>query len=119
MYRAASLAAACLLIPVLCGAMPPEAIVTEVVDGDTLTLAGRDVRLQGIDAPESDQPHGDAATMALTVEVHGQRVRLEVRGEDKYGRLVAVVYRDGRNVNRWIVRQGHAWEYDRYSMTHA
>lgn len=30
-------------------------------------------------------------------------------------RLIALVYRGERNVNRWLVRQGHAWDYDRYS----
>lgn len=34
---------------------------------------------------------------------------------DQYGRLITVVYRDGRNINRWLVRRGHAWEYGRYS----
>lgn len=90
-------------------------VVTQVTDGDTITVDGRNVRLQGIDAPERDQPYGSQASIALRSAVQGRRVCLEVREIDQYGRLVAVVYQDDRNINRWLVRQGHVWEYDRYS----
>lgn len=43
-----------------------------------------------------------------------EHVRLAVRRKDRYKRLIALVYRDGRNGNRWMVRQGHAWHDDRY-----
>lgn len=92
-----------------------EAVVTKVTDGDTIEAGGRDVRLQGIDAPERDQPHGNQATASLKSLILHRRVRLDVRGTDQYGRLIAVAYTEGRNVNRWLVEQGHAWEYDRYS----
>ncbi len=115
MRRLALTAAAWLLVPAICLAGSLSGVATEVTDGDTLTVSGRSVRLQGIDAPERDQPHGAAATMALTGEALDQWVRLEVRAEDRYGRVVAVLYREDRNLNRWLVRQGHAWEYVRYS----
>lgn len=55
MYR---LALTLLLVPAL--AFAAEAVVTRVVDGDTIEAGGRDLRLQGIDAPESvdDRPNG-------------------------------------------------------------
>lgn len=90
-------------------------IVTKVTDGDTIEVGVRDVRLQGIDAPESDQPHGRRAAATLEAAVLRERVELEIRDTDRYGRLVAVVRHDGRNINRWLVAQGYAWEYDRYS----
>lgn len=102
-----------LLLPAL--SLGAEAVVTRVVDGDTIEAGGRDVRLQGIDAPESNQRHGGRATAALKSLILHRRVRLEVQGTDRYDRLIAVVYSEGRNVNRWLVEQGHAWEYDRYS----
>lgn len=101
------------LTPVL--ALGGEAVVTRVIDGDTIEAGGRDVRLQGIDAPESAQPHGNEATAALAGLIRNRRVRLDIRGTDRYDRLIAVIYSEGRNVNRWLVRNGHAWEYDRYS----
>lgn len=70
------------------------------------------MRLQGIDAPESNQPHGGRATAALQGLILNRRVRLEIHGTDRYDRLIAVIYSEERNVNRWLVEQGHAWEYD-------
>lgn len=92
-----------------------EGVVTRVMDGDTIAVAGQSVRLQGIDAPESDQPHGNEATAALKSLILHRRVRLGIRGKDRYDRLIAVIHSEGRNVNRWLVEHGHAWEYDRYS----
>jgi len=33
---------------------------------------------------------------------------------DRYGRTVAKVYRDGRDINREMIREGHAWVYRKY-----
>lgn len=106
---------ALLLIPAVCLGENLSGVATEVTDGDTTTVGGRSVRLQGIDAPERDQPHGPEATAALGSAVLDHQVRLEVRGQDRYRRLIAVVYHDNRNTNRSLVRQGHAWEYNWYS----
>jgi len=89
-----------------------QGVVTRVIDGDTVEVAGESVRLQGIDAPESDQPHGGTATTALKARILDRRVTLKVQGEDRYGRLIAVIHLDDRNINRWLVASGHAWEYD-------
>lgn len=62
-----------LLVPAL--AFAGEAVVTRVVDGDTIEGGGRNVRLQGIDAPETNQPYGNDATAAL------QGLILNRRGE--------------------------------------
>jgi endonuclease YncB( thermonuclease family) len=71
---------------------PLEGTVTYVYDGDTVSLRARGkdhrVRLQGIDAPEHDQPYGDAARDHLRRLVLNQDVRLETTGKDKYGRLL-------------------------------
>ena len=102
-----------LFIPAL--ALSAEAVVTRVIDGDTIEAEGRDVRLQGIDAPESAQPHGNEATAALAGLIRNRRVRLEIQGTNRYDRPIAVLHSEGPNVNRWLVRNGHAWEYDEYS----
>jgi len=93
--------------------------VTPVRDGDTLECGERVIRLQGIDAPESDQPYGAHATKALTARVDGVRIRVDTKGRGSYGRIIGVVYTDDENVNRWLVRNGHAWEYDLYSQDQA
>ena len=47
--------------------------------------------------------------------MNGQKVALEVVEQDRYERLVAVVYLGEENVNAWMVKQGHAWVYRQYA----
>jgi endonuclease YncB( thermonuclease family) len=92
-----------------------DGIVTKVIDGDTLRVqldsGPVTVRLGEIDAPESVQPGGGAATRALDSRVLGERVSLRVISRDGEERVVAVVYLGDENVNAWMVKQGHAWAY--------
>lgn len=92
--------------------------VTKVTDGDTikvdLSSGPITVRLGSIDAPESDQPGGREATLALEQLVLNREVALDVIEQDRYERLVAVVYVDDGNINEWMVQQGHAWAYRQY-----
>ena len=88
--------------------------VTDVIDGDTIRCGklGR-VRLLLIDSPERDQtPWGGRAREALTALIPvGSSVRLEtdVQLRDRYGRLLAYLYRlDGLQVNEMMVRNGFA-----------
>lgn len=91
--------------------------VTHVTDGDTLWVrpqrggAPRVIRLDGIDAPELCQHHGEAARAALVGHVLGQTVQVQVRRRDDYGRALARVRLQGQDVGGWLVRQGHAWSY--------
>jgi len=92
--------------------------VTHVTDGDTLEVAlasgAITVRLGNIDAPESGQPWGRNATEALAQLVLDQEVALDVLTQDRYERLVAVVFVGESSINRWMVEQGHAWAYRQY-----
>ncbi len=99
-----------------------------VLDGDTVEIDGVRIRLEGIDAPEAGQRCnrrflgqwgcGTAATEALTRLVEGKRVRCEDRGTDKYGRMLGVCFADGRDINAWMVRNGYAWAFVRYSQAY-
>ncbi len=99
------------------------ATVTKVVDGDTLhvRLAASDekVRLIGIDTPETHGPGGlrecfgaEAANRLKALLPLGTQVRLvrDVEARDRYGRLLAYVYRapDGLFVNLVLAREGFA-----------
>ena len=92
--------------------------VTKVTDGDTikvqLSSGPITVRFNSIDAPETDQPWGGEATAALASRVAGREVTLDVMSQDRYERLVAVVYLGDENINGWMVQQGHAWAYREY-----
>lgn len=89
------------------------ALVTRVVDGDTIVIEGGDrVRYIGIDAPEMpDEYLSLEATEENARLVEGKVVRLEkdVRDRDDYGRLLRYVWVDGTMVNAELVRLGYAW----------
>jgi len=96
-----------------------------VVDGDTLKLDGVAVRLFAIDAPERSQPCRDSrgatypcgvrATEALASRLGDARVRCEPRDRDQYDRIVAVCFVGTTDLNDWMVGQGWALAYRRYS----
>ncbi len=104
-----------------------EGTITHVFDGDTVTLTtgGRDyrVRLSGIDAPEHDQPYGDAARNRLNQLLQDKPVRVETSKKDKYGRLLGKIWvqpADCRgcgktlDANLAMLTTGHAWWYRYY-----
>jgi hypothetical protein len=79
--------------------------VTEATDGDTYDVrrsAGGEVtiRLHGVDAPETSQPYGKAATRAARRYVGGKTVRLEVVDIGRYGRAVARINVQGGDHGR-------------------
>lgn len=92
-------------------------VVSHVSDGDTLWVKpsnggeALDVRVQGIDAPESCQDYGQTAKQALTQMVLHKTVTLKTRARDKYGRVVANVSVSGQDVGAVMVAGGHAWSY--------
>ena len=95
-----------------------------VLDGDTVDIGRTRVRLRGIDAPESRQscvadgriwPCGERATQALASRIGSRTVSCEERDRDRYGRSVGVCRAAGEDVNAWMVRQGWALAYRRYS----
>ena len=95
--------------------------VVSISDGDTLTLlVDREqirIRLAQIDAPEIGQPYGKKAKAALSALAFRKQARVEVVDIDRYGRTVGEVFADGIDVNREMVREGHAWAYTKYSHT--
>ncbi|EAI8624426.1 thermonuclease family protein [Campylobacter lari] len=93
--------------------------VSRVVDGDTIEAKFEDeklkIRLFGIDAPESDQAYGKMATQFLKAIVLNKEVVLNVKDEDKYGRILAIVYLNDKDINQVMVKNGFAWAYEHYS----
>jgi len=95
-----------------------------VQDGDTIMVGGHRIRLHGVDAPELDQtcmrsgmawPCGREAALALARRVQGREVSCRGVELDRYGRLVARCSVDGESLNGWLVREGWAVAYRRYS----
>lgn len=96
---------------------PEVAIVSVVIDGDTVRLSdGRVLRYIGMDAPEAgsgDRPVeclAEAATARNRALVEGREVRLErdASETDAYGRLLRYVFVNGLLINEALVREGLA-----------
>lgn len=95
--------------------------IAYVVDGDTLEIAGRRLRLLGIDAPEGRQTCtdakqrsydcGQASTQALKKMVDRGETQCTGIKLDRYRRLLVNCWINGVFVNRELVRQGWAVGY--------
>ncbi len=96
-----------------------------VIDGDTMEIRGRRIRLYGIDAPEGRQTCttasgrawrcGQQAANALSARIGQATVRCSVRGRDRYRRDIAVCFRGGEDLSRLMVANGWAVAYRRYA----
>jgi endonuclease YncB( thermonuclease family) len=95
-----------------------------VVDGDTIEIQGQRIRLHGIDAPERGQlckrngslyRCGQAAALALADMVGQAVIRCQPNGVDRYKRIIGVCFKGDQDLNRWMVRNGWAVAYRRYS----
>ncbi len=103
-----------IILSCACNSAPDMAIVTRVIDGDTIVIdTGQRVRYIGVDTPEvypEEEAYGMEAWQANRQLVEGKKVRLEpdVSETDKYGRLLRYVYADDILVNAELVRLGLA-----------
>jgi endonuclease YncB( thermonuclease family) len=94
--------------------------VVEVKDGDTYDIersigGTAAVRLRGVDAPESLQPYGTAATKAARRLAQGKNVRVTVEDIGRYGRAVARIEAQGGDLGALLIRRGLAWHYEQYA----
>lgn len=94
--------------------------VVAIADGDTVTVLTSEkkqvkVRLRGIDAPERKQAFGTKARDRLAELAMGKTVAAAGEGRDKYGRTIASLSVDGRDLGEQLVAEGLAWHYVRYS----
>ena len=87
-----------------------------VVDGDTIDVDGKRIRLAGIDAPELNHPYGKNAKFTLIKLCQGQQVRAVFDGLDEYARNVATCYLpDGRDLSAEMVKLGMAIDWPKFS----
>jgi len=96
-----------------------------VTDGDTIKISGERIRLEGIDAPERNQRCRDAAgknygcglaaTAALKNKIGRTSITCKGAMRDRYGRFLGICYLGKLDLNGWMVRNGYALAYTRYS----
>ena len=109
-----------IILPVLSNA--GEFKVIRVYDGDTVTALENGkkikVRLVGIDAPEMSrgkrnpgQPFCQKSQKYLAWLVLNETVKIKSYGVDRYGRILGVVFTNGKNANLEMVKAGMAEVY--------
>ena len=89
--------------------LPTKETVKRVIDGDTIELAnGQIVRLVGVNAPNNGEPFEEEATEANQKLVQGKTVTLEydTYTSDRFGRVLAYPFVDGKNVLVELANQG-------------
>ena len=98
--------------------------IARAMDGDSLMVGEREVRLFGIDAPEfgqtctkGGQPWacGEAAADQLSKLVTGRKLFCQAIDTDENGRTVARCTAGAVDVNRAMVSSGYATAYRHYS----
>lgn len=127
MFRVCSFfALVALTLPMAVAASPLAVVGTaRVIDGDTIAIGDRRIRLHGIDAPERHQTCerrnnvwgcGKFAQTLLSDLIGGEEVVCDITVEhDKYDRSVAVCSVAGRDLGRQMVQDGAAFAYVEYS----
>ena len=104
-----------------------------VVDGDTLKIDNKRIRLHGIDAPEIKQlcrriylsifflsfsenyECGKISKKKLEGYTQNYSISCKVEGIDRYKRILGTCFKDKININSRMVRLGHAVAYKKYS----
>ncbi len=110
--------------------------IPRIVDGDTIHINEYKIRLEGIDAPEMRQQCkkeklkissiigftfyknyscGEVSKENLEVKINRSKIKCISSSKDRYKRHLAKCYKDKINLNRWMVRNGYAVAYRRYS----
>ena len=105
----------------------------KIIDGDTIKINSKKIRLHGIDAPEKKQtckkPYliigifsftksyscGQVSTDKLIKKINNQIIKCKIKNVDRYNRLIGECYKRNENLNSWLVSNGYAVAYRKYS----
>lgn len=92
-----------------------------VVDGDSLEIGKKRIRLMGIDAPEYDQsckdekgalyPCGKQSAQYLQNLINHKKIKCKIHKKDKYDRELCTCYADDKNLNAQMIKDGQAIVY--------
>ena len=95
-----------------------------VIDGDTIRLGDVKIRFSGIDAPEINQTCvasegkvacGKISRDLLIEKVTNNKISCTDEGKDFYGRVLGECFVNGESLSTYLVREGFAFAYRKYS----
>ena len=95
-----------------------------VIDGDTIRLGDVKIRFSGIDAPEINQTCvasegkvacGKISRDLLIEKVTNNKISCTDEGKDFYGRVLGECFVNGESLSSYLVREGFAFAYRKYS----
>lgn len=122
---AAAIIAFAVLLLALFGRVPDELVAgaARAIDGDSLIVGGREMRLKGLDAPELRQScEIDGQSVTCGRQAAAALRRWLARGPatctgnetDRYGRLLVVCRINGQDIGADLVRRGFAVDFGGY-----
>ena len=95
-----------------------------VTDGDTIRIGEERIRFSGIDAPELKQTClyqeiefncGEFSKDLLIEKIANQEVSCIRESKDQYGRTLAECFVGKESLSSYLVREGYAFAYRKYS----
>ena len=95
-----------------------------VTDGDTIRIGDERIRFSGIDAPEIKQTCiyqeiefkcGEFSKNLLIEKISNQKVSCIIESKDQYGRTLAECFVGKESLSSYLVREGYAFAYRKYS----
>ena len=95
-----------------------------VTDGDTIRIGDERIRFSGIDAPEIKQTCiyqeiefkcGEFSKNLLIEKISNQEVSCIIESKDQYGRTLAECFVGKESLSSYLVREGYAFAYRKYS----
>ena len=103
---------------------PANSDLLTVTDGDTIRIGDERIRFSGIDAPEIKQTCiyqeiefkcGEFSKNLLIEKISNQEVSCIRESTDQYGRTLAECFVGKESLSSYLVREGYAFAYRRYS----
>lgn len=92
-----------------------------VIDGDSLEIGKRRIRLMGIDAPEYDQSCkdekgalyacGKQSAQHLQALINHKKIKCKIHKKDKYDRELCTCYAEDKDLNAQMIKDGQAIVY--------
>ena len=107
--------------------------IAKVIDGDSIKIKKNKIRLFGIAAPEKKQQCqkpwlsisfltynknyqcGEVSTNKLKSKINEKFVTCKSNNKDRYDRFIAECFIGKNNINKWMVLNGYAVAYRKYS----